>query len=150
MPSPLDYIGRRRFAFYPPIRVGAPNSWILGAGSWSEVQIINWQTGLELWVARQYIGAVGDQEDLLLVGLTQHLELRAGRLVPRSSHRILQMPAPLGGISLPRNTGPASVVGIRLAGKAPTVFQKAPFRVGISVLFVAGLLALLASTSRIK
>jgi hypothetical protein len=152
VPSPLDYIGRRKFAFYPPIRHAAPNIWMLGSGSWSEVQIINSHTGRELWVPRQYIGAVSDHEDSLVVGLTHQLELRLDKIVPRSNRRILQMPAPTktNAAAASHQNGPARVVGIRLEGKSPTVFQRAPFRVGIFVLFVAGLLALIASTSHVK
>ena len=61
MPSPLDYIGPRRFAFYPAIRNADPNEWILGTGSRSEVQVINAQTGREIWVPRQHIGAAGSK-----------------------------------------------------------------------------------------
>jgi hypothetical protein len=61
-----------------------------------------------------------------------------------------EMPKPLGDASGSNKDGPARVVGIRLDSKAPTFFQKTPFRIGIFVLFVAGLLSLIASTSHIK
>jgi hypothetical protein len=147
VPSPLDFIGRGRFAFYPPIALADPNTWILGASSWSEVQVINAKTGREIWVPRRYIGAVNDNQEALIVGLTQPLDLRKGKLVPRTNCRVIEMPHPVSGDPRPHD-GPAPVIGIRLEQKAPSAFQSAPFRVGISVLFVVGLLALVASASR--
>lgn len=149
VPSPLDYIGRRRFAFYPAIRNAAPNEWILGAGSWSEVQFVNAQTGSEIWVPRVYIGAVSDNADSLFVGLTQNLELRRGAVEP-CGRRLIEMPHSTAGKHRFReHSGPARVVGIRLEQPAPSTFQKPSFRLGIFVLFVAGLLALVAAASRI-
>ena len=76
VPSPLDYIGRRRFAFYPPIKNFEPNEWMLGTGSWTEVQIVNSRTGIEIWIPRQYIGAVSESSGvLLIVGLRKELEV---------------------------------------------------------------------------
>jgi len=91
MPSPLDCIGRQRFGFYPPIENAGPNEWLLGAGSRSEVQVVNTQTGVEIWIARQYIGAVSDHTNVLTVGLRKALEWRAGELQPRVK-RVIEMP----------------------------------------------------------
>jgi hypothetical protein len=148
VPSPLDYIGRRVFAFYPDIRRAAPNSWLLGASSWSEVQVVNAQTGRQLWVPRRYIGAVSDQHGSLVVGLTEQVELRDDKLMPRSSRRVIEMPLLPGRPSNRRHDGPAAVVGIRLERTTSATFQNRHFRVGIFVLFVTGLLALFASASR--
>jgi hypothetical protein len=148
MPSPLDYIGPRRFAFYPPIRHADANSWILGASSWSEVQVINSETGREIWVPRQYVGAVSDNQDALTVGLTQQLDFRNGNIIPRADRRVLEMPKPAECPFAPAPHGPANVIGIRTEPKARRTFQSAPFRVGIFVLFVIGLLALVESASR--
>ncbi len=148
VPSPLDYIGRRRFGFYPPIRHAQPNTWILGAGSWSEVQIINAKTGAELWIPRQYIGAVSDRHESLTVGLTHSVELREGKIVPRSNRRVIEMPLPQERPANAQRNGPARVVGIRLEEQARPTFQRASFRVGVFVLFVIGLLALVSSASR--
>ncbi len=149
VPSPLDYIGRRVFAFYPPIGNAAPNSWMLGSSGWSEVQVVNSQTGQELWVPRQYIGAVSDQEDSIVVELTHGVESRDGEVVPRSKTRLIEMPLPAKE-GQRRTGGPASVVGIRLESQSHSVFQKTSFRVGIAILFVAGLLALVASASHMR
>jgi hypothetical protein len=148
VPSPLDYIGRRPFAFYPPIRHATPNSWLLGVGSWSEVQVINSRTGRELWLPRQYIGAVGHNQDSLTVGLTQHVELRDGKILPRSPRRVIEMPSPKDVQVAAQREGPAAIIGIRLEKTTAATFQNGHFRTGIFILFVVGLLALVASASR--
>lgn len=148
LPSPLDYIGRRSFGFYPPIRNAGPNSWILGAGSWSEVQVINSNTGTELWIPRPYIGAVSDNHDSLTVGLNQSVELQGAVIVPRSKRRVIEMPPPREALPMPGRTVPASVVAIRLESTKLTTFRNTPFRLGVLFLFVVGLLALVASASR--
>ena len=158
VPSPLDYIGRNQFAFYPGIRHADPNVWLLGSSSWGEVQVINARTGRDLWVPRRYIGAVSESLDSLVVGLTQQLHLRNDEVVPSTNCRIIQMPSnqmpssqmpSASNVPVSRTTnGRADVIGIRLEPKTPRAFQKTPFRVGIAVLFVAGLLALVESASR--
>jgi hypothetical protein len=148
VPSPLDYIGRRSFGFYPPIRRAGPNSWLLGASSWSEVQIFNAETGSELWLPRQYIGAVGDQQNALTVGLTQYVELRGHSIVPSSDRRVIMMPLRRESLSHSRYVEPGRVIGIRLENENQRTFHNAPFRVSVCVLFVTGLLALVATASR--
>jgi hypothetical protein len=152
VPSPLDYIGRRHFALYPAIRNTTPNVWMLGTGSWSEVQFVNAKTGSEIWVPRVYIGAVSESVDSLVVGLTQDLELRGDEVAPRG-RRVIEMPLhphlPVKRHFAVEHTGPAPVIGIRLERPEPSTFHKTPFRLGIFVLFVAGLLALIAAASRI-
>jgi hypothetical protein len=92
VPSPLDYVGRRRFALYPAVDNVGPNEWVLGTGSWSEVQVVNSQTGAEIWIPRQYIGGVSDRYDsVLVVELTKELEFKSGSLEPRIK-RVIEMP----------------------------------------------------------
>ncbi len=150
VPSPLDYIGRRHFALYPAIRNITPNVWMLGTGSWSEVQFVNAKTGCEIWVPRVYIGAVSENADSLVVGLTQDLELRGDEVAPRG-RRVIEMPLhpQLTKKFTGEQAGPATVIGIRLERTESSPFHKTPFRLGIFVLFVAGLLALIAAASRI-
>ena len=152
VPSPLDYIGRRRFAFYPAIAHSDPNEWLLGTGSRTEVQVINAQTGQEIWVSRQYIGAVSETADLfLLVGLTQTLKNRSGSAEP-SVKRVIEMPAtrneslkpPRIERSLPRLT-PAPVVQIRLEQKPESPFNKALFTTCIGALVVILVAALITA-----
>jgi hypothetical protein len=125
---------------------------MLGTGSWSEVQFVNAKTGSEIWVPRVYIGAVSENVDSLVVGLTQNLELRGDAVEPRG-RRVIEMPihphVPVKRHFAGEHTGPAPVIGIRLERPEPSPFHKTPFRLGIFVLFVAGLLALIAAASRI-
>lgn len=153
VPSPLDYIGRRGFSFYPPIKNVGPNEWVLGGSSWSEVQAVNLCSGRELWVARQYVGAVSETSDALVVGLTKELEYRAGALSPRVK-RVIEMPhqetdrseLPVGE---PRHSsGPASVVGIRIEDRADSSMNRALVTLGIGALVMSVLAALLSGLAR--
>ena len=151
MPSPLDYVGRRRFSFYPPIKNADPNDWLLGSGFWAEVQVVNAHTGLELWVPRRYIGGVSDGTGLrLVVELTKELDFSRNGIQPRI-RRIIEMPHSQGpGSSFPkradRDPGPAPIVGIKLendeSGKDTYWFKFLLFALILSVL--AALLATIA------
>ena len=141
VPSPLDCIGRRRFAFYPAIENGGPNEWLLGLGSRSEVQVINAQTGVEIWIARQYIGALSDHTSVLTVGLRKALALRDGVLEPRIKDIIEMPPAAQDSLPPPAERGPAVVVAIRLEDNRKSSVNKAVVGLAIAAL----LLALLAA-----
>ena len=152
VPSPLDYVGRRRFTFYPPIKNALPNEWMLGVRSWAEVQVVNPASGRELWVPHQYIGAVSESGELLVVGLTTELELRQGLIEPRRK-RIIEMPHTTAKAEAPdessaRNAGPATVVGIRLEDRAESTMSKAIVMLGVSALLISLLAALLSVFNR--
>jgi hypothetical protein len=137
MPSPLDCIGRQRFAFYPAIENAGPNDWLLGTGSRSEVQAVNAQTGVEIWIARQYIGAVSDHTNVLTVGLRKALEFREGELQPRVK-RVIEMPQAAGGFSQTRlEQGPAAVVAIRLDDRRKSHVGKAVAGIAVGGLLLA-------------
>ena len=155
VPSPLDYIGRRRFAFYPPIRNIASNEWILGASSWSEVQVVNSQSGGEIWIPRQYVGAVSEtSECVLIVGLRKELEYLAGALQPRVkrvieiSEAIEENRPKLFTGECQRPSGPAPVVGIRTEDREDSPMNKALLALGIGAL-VSVLAALFAGLARL-
>jgi hypothetical protein len=141
VPSPLDYVGRRRFAFYPAIKNAEPNDWRLGSGSWSEVQVFNAQNGREIWIPRQYIGAVSDGSgSLLIVGLRKALDFRSGALQPRIK-RVIEMPPSneqrFGfetSPSRPASAGPAPVVAIRLEQPKKSTVSKAVVGLAIGAL----------------
>jgi hypothetical protein len=154
VPSPLDYIGRRRFAFYPAIRNSGPNDWRLGCSSWFEVQAINAQTGCELWIPRPYIGAVSDGSGpLFIVGLRKELDLRDGSLQPRVK-RVIEMPLASDPAdfeetpSRPGYSGPAAVVAIRLETSKKSPMNKALARFAIGVLLSMLLAGLIGSGPR--
>jgi hypothetical protein len=144
VPSPLDYIGRQPFAFYPAIENAGPNEWRLGARSWTEVQAINAQTGFEIWIPRQYIGAVGDNA-VLTVGLRKALEFHGGLLTPRIK-RVIEMPQAANNFPPERRkSGPAAVVAIRLNDGRKSRVNKAIAGIALGGLLLALLAAWLES-----
>ncbi len=150
VPSPLDYIGLRRFAFYPAVKNVEPNEWLLGTGSWTEVQVVNACTGTEAWIPRRCIGAVSDGHDgLLLVGLTKELEYRGGSLGPRVK-RVIEMPqdtSPRPRFAFapePRPPGPAPVIGIRIEESDDSRMTRAIVTLAAAALIVALVAAVLA------
>jgi hypothetical protein len=150
VPSPLDYIGRRPFAFYPAIRNATPNEWLLGTASWGEVQVVNARSGAELWIPRQYVGAVSENETpLLIVGLTKELECHGHSVEPRIK-RVIEMPhaelAPdeADTSHIRRAPGPASVIDIRLPERADSSMNRAIAGLAIGALVVCLLAALVA------
>jgi hypothetical protein len=145
VPSPLDCIGRRRFAFHPAIENSGPNEWLLGTGARSEVQAVNAHTGLEIWIARQYIGAVSDHTQVLTVGLRKALEFREGSLQPRVKG-VIEMPLVASErFPLRREQGPAAVVAIRLDDSRKSSVSKVVVGIVVSGLVVALLAAWLGS-----
>jgi hypothetical protein len=155
VPSPLDYVGLRRFAFYPNIMNADPNEWVLGTRSWSEVQVVNARTGREIWIPRQYIGAVSDGSgSLLIVGLRKELEFRAGSLEP-CVKRVIEIPhAPADDTrfafrTLPgRVSGRAPVVGIRLEDPKKSRMREATVSLAIGILLAVLVAALIGTGVR--
>jgi hypothetical protein len=153
VPSPLDYIGLRHFAFYPHIRNLEPNEWTLGVGSWTEVQVVNARTGHDVWIPRQYIGAVSESSGrTVIVGLRKELEYRDGMLQP-CVKRVIEMPrnidqACTGDNSERRAEGPAPVVGIRVENREDSPMNKALIALGIAfiVSFLAFAISVLTRT----
>lgn len=126
VPSPLDYVGRRKFLLFPPISNIAPNEWLRGKTSWSEAQLVNAVTGQDIWVPWQSICGVSDGPDLqLVVELKDELEYRDGN-VSLKVKRVITMPAlPENAPELPRRrrgkrNGPAPVIGIKIEDEAST------------------------------
>lgn len=151
VPSPLDYIGPRRFAFYPAIKNADPNEWILGTGSRSEVQVINAKTGREIWVPRQHIGAVSDAgNSLLTVGLRKPLDLRSGSLEPRVK-RVIEMPHESSEYIHTRTPSPhpAPVVAIRLDDSRKSTASKAIVGLAIGSLLACLLASLIGAAARL-
>jgi hypothetical protein len=145
VPSPLDCIGRKRFAFYPPIENSGPNEWLLGSASRSEVQAVNAYTGAEIWISRQYIGAVSDHTDVLTVGLRKALAFREGVLEPRVK-RVIEMPrVATDRFQVRRQQGPAAVVAIRLDDGRKSSATKAVVGVAVTALVIALLAAWFSS-----
>jgi hypothetical protein len=151
MPSPLDYVGARRFALYPPLEHPDPNEWILGGGSRSEVEVVNACTGRAIWIPRQHIGAVSETHDsILLVGLTQALNCNGATAEPRVK-RVIQMPSSRRLQERPvvsRPSHPAPVIGIRLESKSDSAFNRAMISAGTGAIVIALLAALVAAAAK--
>ncbi len=154
LPSPLDYIGLRRFAFYPPIAHSDPNEWLLGRSARAEVQVVNVHTGREIWIPRQHIGAVSETSDaLLVVGLTKALKFREGSIEPERKE-VIEIPSGPGGTRerrfriAPPDLRPAPVVAIRLASKTEWSLPRVLVTTCTGALVVALLAALITAAIR--
>ncbi len=117
--------------------------------------MVNAATGGELWIPRQYVGAVSDTHGpLLIVGLTKELEYRAGALAPRVK-RIIEMPRAEGEtestpVHNPRRfSGPAPVIGIRVENREDSSMNKALVTLGIGALVMSLLAALISTLARL-
>lgn len=145
LPPLLEEIGRRRFAFHPPVANVGPNDWKLGGVSPTSVRVVNSITGLEVVVPRQLVGAVTEDDGpLLVVGLAKELEFRAGAAWPRE-RRVIEMPrfvesvpASEDGFASRRSAGgPAPVVGIRLERSWDTTVGRFLLISGVGVALVS-------------
>lgn len=119
VPSPLDQLGGTPFSFYPPIVNIEHNEWIFRRATWSEVQVMNTKSSIELWVSRRFLGEVSlIAEPVIIVGLIKELEYKAGALYPHVRH-VIEMPRAVNEsrrryARAAEPERPAPVVGIRL------------------------------------
>jgi hypothetical protein len=96
VPSPLDALRGRRFLLTPTIDTAQANDWRLGLQTWGDIQIINFHTGREVWIPRNCVaGLCDDEETMPVVALNQPVRLQDG-LVMCQGARVLQMPASPG------------------------------------------------------
>jgi hypothetical protein len=152
VPSPLDYVGRRRFSIYPPIRAAGPNEWFIRNGDWSEIQIVNVESGLRIWMPRQYVCGVSDGGGVWpVVELTKELGYSGGSVLPLVK-QVIEIPrAPKGsGMRLKqrRRREPAAVVGIRVeTPENPRV--RTLGKIGLGVIAICVLSALAAVIARL-
>jgi hypothetical protein len=119
IPTPLSQLGNCPFSFYPPIVDIEHNEWIFRRATWSEIQVVNTKTAIELWLPRHFVGEISMVgEPVVIVGLVKELEYRAGAVIPHI-RRVIEMPRAVNGSPRPRirpaePSRPAAVVGIRL------------------------------------
>lgn len=116
IPPHLEEIGRRHFSFYPPILGIEHNEWMYSSATWSEIRVINAQSGAEIWIPRRFLGEVSRvDEPILIVGLIRELEFKLGSVWPHQ-RRVIEMPIAVND-SRPRTSTPhprlAPVVNIR-------------------------------------
>jgi hypothetical protein len=117
IPPPLQHLATRPFSFYPAIINIEHNEWLFRRASWSEIQVVNSRTGLELWIPRRFLGEISRIEDpVVIVGLVKELEYKSGAVWPYQ-RRVIEMPVAVGDTARPApapRPEPAPVVGIRL------------------------------------
>jgi hypothetical protein len=152
VPSPLDYVGRRRFSFYPPIRAAGSNEWFIRNGDWSEIQIVNAESGLRIWMSRQYVCGVSDGGGVRpVVELTKELDYSGGSVSPLVK-QVIEIPRAAKGTGKRPKKGrrrePAAVVGIRVeAAENPRV--RILGKIGLGVIAICVLSALAALIARL-
>ena len=131
IPPLLEHLAARTFSFYPPILNLEHNEWRYRKETWSEILVVNWKSGEEIWIPRRFIGEVSRIDDpVLIVGLTRELEYRAGTVWPYQ-RRVLEMPAAAGARPTDSSASateaaratPAPVVGIRLEPSDRRMFK---------------------------
>lgn len=143
LPPPFDEIGQRCFSLYPSIANAEPNEWRLRSATWSDVQVINVRTGVDVWIPRQYIGLVSETDDpVLILGLTKELEYKDGVVWPRI-RRVIEMPraANQGPYRIrPRfenPSAPAPVIGIRLDTRENSRTSRFVIYAGVAAVLVS-------------
>jgi hypothetical protein len=92
IPPPLEQFPGRPFSFFPPILNIEHNQWHFVRSTWSEVLVRNSKTEMELWISRRLLGEVSRiDEPVMIVGLRQELEYKAGTVLPHE-RRVIKMP----------------------------------------------------------
>jgi hypothetical protein len=125
LPTPLQHLGGRRFAFYPPIRNLEPNEWLYRRATWSECLVANARSGEEVWIPRIFLGDVSRMDEpVMIVGLNRELEWRAGAIIPRQ-RMVIEFPAAAYNRKTVNDDGAARpsghkapVINIRLESKS--------------------------------
>ncbi|MDP9055147.1 MAG: hypothetical protein M3N93_12745 [Acidobacteriota bacterium] len=159
MPTPLQNLGGRRFAFYPPIRNLEPNEWLYRRATWSECVVANARSGEEICIPRIALGEVSSVDEfIMIVALNCELENVRGAIMPRE-RRVIEFPAPIAAAltsEAVRDTGlalhPAAVVNIRLEPKpesrAVQWLGVAAMLGAIACTIVAGIMVILSGASK--
>jgi len=132
--SALEHLGNRAFSFYPPILNIEHNEWFFRRGTWSDIQVVNSRSAVEIWIPRRFLGEVSLIEDpFIIVGLIKELEFRAGAVWPHQ-RLVIEMPVAVGERARPpqpRGAALAPVIGIRTESVADSRMGKL---VGLTIL----------------
>ena len=93
MPAPeLEKFAGRPFSFYPPILGVEHNEWTYKQSTWSEIQVHNTKTDMDVWVPHRFLGEISRiDEPVMIVGLNQELEYKGGA-VRANTRRVVPMP----------------------------------------------------------
>jgi hypothetical protein len=122
LPTPLQDMAGRRFAFYPPVRNIEHNEWLYRRATWSECVVMNMRSGAEIPVPRRFLGEIsGFDEPVMIVSLNRELAWKDGVVVPRET-RVIELPVAVNDqhheSSQPARLAP--VVSIRLESEPET------------------------------
>jgi hypothetical protein len=147
IPPSLEHLAERPFSFYPPIVNIEHNEWLFRKATWSEIEVVNCRTGMELWISRRFIGEVSKVEDpVLIVGLNRELELKAGMLIP-CQRRVLQMPpaagSPVAGAAGEEQHAPPRTAGPRLEENDRRAVRLVLVSIAVVAVIAVGALGLL-------
>jgi hypothetical protein len=147
VPPPLQELGQRPFSFYPPIVGIEHNDWLYGKATWSEIQVTNRKSGVEVYIPRVYVGELSRiDEPVAIVGLNKELEYKAGAVVPHV-RRVIQMPRAVNDVARPAVQTEefarlAPVVGIRLEHKSDSKIGR--LLLAVTAVAVIGVVAVVA------
>src|SRR5579885_1566736 len=150
IPPSLEHLATRPFSFYPPIVNIEHNEWVFQKATWSEIQVLNCRTNMELWIPRRFIGEISRvDEPVLIVGLNRELELKGGTVWPHQK-RVIQMPRASGAAvraaeEAPERAEPAPVLDIRLEPADKRIFKL----IGGAVVFAVLLYVFAVSLHRV-
>jgi hypothetical protein len=153
---PFEQIGRRAFSFFPALVGVEHNQWVLRRVTWTDVEVMNKKTSLEISIPRRWVGEVSATgEPFLIVGLVKELEYRGGAVWPHQ-RRVIEMPKAVNGAPTgvparplpsakarfnPANLAP--VIGIRLEPASPArAWRRIAACVALALMLIlAGVLA---------
>ncbi len=133
VPIPLQELGSRRFSFYPAILNLAHNEWLYRRATWSEVVVVNANSGEEICIPRIFVGEVSIVDHpVVIVGLKRELEWKEGAVVP---HRRAVIELPIAVNDSARQHAhphaPAPVVSIRLE---PPAQKRAGRKIAVAIM----------------
>ncbi|MFN3321896.1 MAG: hypothetical protein ACK5AZ_00250 [Bryobacteraceae bacterium] len=141
---PLEHLGQRAFAFYPPILGIEHNEWIFQRATWSELLVLNTKSNLEVWIPRRFLGEISRiEEPVMIVGLLKELEYKAGTVWPHE-RRVIQMPRAVNDVPRPYPPEPEPAAVRRPGPRSGLRLDSGPeSRIGrlIGIALVLGILA---------
>ena len=156
LPTPLELLGGRSFAFFPPILNLRHNQWRYRESTWTEFSVVNTASGEQVWIPRIFLGEISRDlgeisrdishaAPLAIVGLRRELEFRAGQ-VSAVRRTVIEMPLAVNDIRRPaRAPSLAPVVPIRLE---PPVRSRRGRKIAVAVMLGTVALTFVADVVR--
>jgi len=126
LPGLLGLTAGRSFSFYPPILGIAHNEWRFRRATWSELVVVNTQSGEEACIPHGFVGEMSLNGPTAILGLKREMEWRDGLAVPYR-RPVVELPVTMNDRAVSntatvaaRPPRPAPVVNIRLESHAPS------------------------------